>query len=198
MATTKSEWVAIGISGLAVVLTLVGNFVQQGQLTLAKQEWESTHGNITATAHVSTYDEKWTKISPGTNIPETDLLAPVQLYAIVDVVSSGASATAIGEVGIWKDQSERLASEARCPPSSVEVAKIEKCQFPVRIPEFGKTTFYIPLTSHLKTEMQCNDYIRDNGINIYVERIDGTVATAETDTTVGISAYCPVFNPPEQ
>lgn len=195
----KAEWVAVGVSVLALAVAGGGAYNQQQQLAVAQQQWADARGVIGAEAHLSTYgNEKWTPQSAGSNIPEKDLLAPVQLYAVVDVTNSGATATAIKEVGIWKGPEERLPLTADCPPvEGAESRSIVTCEFPVKIPEFGSTRFYIPLTSRLKTDLECNDFIEHNGINAYIERIDGTTTTAPSKATVGVAAYCQDFNPPE-
>ncbi|KQQ89462.1 hypothetical protein [Arthrobacter sp. Leaf137] len=195
----KAEWVAVGISVLALAVAGGGTFYQQQQLNVAQQQWDNARGDVEAKARLSSYkDDQWRELPAGSNIPETELLAPVLLYAIVDLTNSGATPTAIKEVGVWKDTDVRLPISSYCSPEAgAEKRNIVSCKLPVKVPEFGSAKFYLPLTDRLKTDLQCNDYIRENGINVYIERIDGVTTTAQSKSTVAGAAYCPNFNPPE-
>jgi hypothetical protein len=196
MGSWKAEWVAIGISVAALLVSGGGIYYQQQELAVAQQQWADERGKIDADAHVSTYNERWTEKPAGSNIPESELVAPVELYIIIKVTNSGATPTAVKEVGIWKSGNEKLKVAAvLCDPADRTKPTVS-CNFPVRIPEFGNATFYLPLSQYLKTDLQCNEYVKDNGIRGYVERIDGDLTMAASDATVAAASYCP-FTPPK-
>lgn len=191
----KPEWVAVGISILALAGTGGGIFYQHQQLAIAQEEWASARGTIEAAASLHTYNGSWKEYPRNSNVPEAELNAPVELYALVEITNSGANATAIKSVGIQKSQTQKLQLGANCPAEGINLSA---CPFPVKLPEFGKTTFYVPLSGLLRNELQCNEYVRDNGIVLYVERVDGDTVTARTDSTVSTAAYCQNFTPPQQ
>lgn len=197
MVTTKAEWTAIAISVLALLGTGGGIYFQQQELAVLQQQWADERGKIDAVAHLTTYNDGWKDKPAGSNIPESELAAPVELYSIIIVTNSGATPTAIKEVGIWKGPNEKLkVSSVLCEKQGENVQTVG-CSFPVRIPEFGKATLYLPISKFLKTDFQCNNFLKESGIRAYVERIDGSVTTAPTNSTVSAASYCPDFTPPK-
>lgn len=194
MATENKSNASIVIAIIAIVVSVGSAFIQWQSLQAMEKQFEAEGEVLELEPFVQIYrtageETNWEAMNRGKVVEYEDSLSPNSPYVRIEVTNSGRSPGSIRAVGIKTgDPHEAVALGTGLLCSEPDNERLVDCQMPLALAPSAEEVVYLPLRE-LLDQVTCNEYIRGNGIEVYLEGLNAEYV-ASTGVGIAQAATC--------